>query len=200
MNEVKGMTLKEKLSKIQQELKAPKNLFNEFGGYSYRNAEGILEAFKSYEDKYKVGLIISDTVSDVGGRVYITANAELFDCESEESVTAYASAREQETKKGMDEAQITGAASSYARKYALNGLFLLDDTKDPDTDESRIESEARSASAKKIGETKAKALESMLNEKGVKAEVIYQQYNVKALAELTEEQHASVVRRLNKTK
>ena len=135
-----------------------------------------------------------DTVTE------ITANAELFDCESEESVTAYASAREQETKKGMDEAQITGAASSYARKYALNGLFLLDDTKDPDTDESRIESEARSASAKKIGETKAKALESMLNEKGVKAEVIYQQYNVKALAELTEEQHASVVRRLNKTK
>ena len=194
------MTLIEKLSKIQQELKAPKNLFNKFGGYSYRNAEGILEAFKPYEGKYKVSLVVSDNVMAVGDRVYITATARLYDCESNESIGVSANAREQETKKGMDEAQITGAASSYARKYALNGLFLLDDTKDPDTDEARIESDARNASAKRIGETKAKALESMLSEKGVAVTVIYQQYNVKALAELTEEQHASVVRRLSKTK
>ena len=129
------MTLKEKLMKIQVEMKAPKNLKNSFGNYNYRNAEGILEALKPYEKKYKVTTTISDGVVEVAGRVYVKAIATIRDIESDEEYSVVAFAREAETKKGMDDAQVTGATSSYARKYALNGLFLLDDSKDPDSDE-----------------------------------------------------------------
>ena len=129
------MTLKEKLMKIQVEMKAPKNLKNSFGNYNYRNAEGILEALKPYEKKYKVTTTISDEVVEVSSRVYVKAIATIRDIESDEEYSVVAFAREAETKKGMDDAQVTGATSSYARKYALNGLFLLDDSKDPDSDE-----------------------------------------------------------------
>lgn len=129
------MNLKEKLMKIQVEMKAPKNLKNSFGNYNYRNAEGILEALKPYEKKYKVTTTISDEVVEVAGRVYVKAIATIRDIESDEEYSVVAFAREAETKKGMDDAQVTGATSSYARKYALNGLFLLDDSKDPDSDE-----------------------------------------------------------------
>lgn len=207
------MTLKEKLSAIQREMKAPKNLYNKFGGYSYRNAEGILEAFKPFEEKYKVALVVTDAIELIGGRFYVAANARLFDTASDEYIEATAFAREQDAKKGMDEAQITGSASSYARKYALNGLFLLDDTKDPDTDESQIEGEARAAKQKpapkaaqktaqkpaenfvddmKIGDTKAKALEFRLGANGISVDVIYKQCKVNRLADLTEKQHASI--------
>lgn len=128
-------TLKEKLMKIQVEMKAPKNLENTFGKYKYRNAEGILEALKPYEDKYKVVTTVSDEMVEVGSRVYVKAIATIRDIESEEEYSVVAFAREADSKKGMDDAQVTGATSSYARKYALNGLFLLDDSKDPDTDE-----------------------------------------------------------------
>ena len=127
--------LKAKLMKIQVEMKAPKNLENTFGKYKYRNAEGILEALKPFENKYKVTTTISDEVVDVAGRVYVKAIATIRDIESDEEYSVVAFAREAEVKKGMDDAQVTGATSSYARKYALNGLFLLDDSKDPDTDE-----------------------------------------------------------------
>ena len=143
------MTLQEKLMHIQHELKAPKNLRNNFGGYNYRNAESILEALKPLLVKYGATVTITDTIEDIGGRVYVKATATIYDAEvpasvkmtqgglevretSKLEVTAYA--REAETKKGMDDAQITGATSSYARKYALNGLFLLDDTQDVDTE------------------------------------------------------------------
>ena len=125
----------EKLSAIQQNMKAPKNLYNSFGKYKYRNAEGILEAFKPYEKDYNVMLTLTDDVVMIGTRIYVKATALLSDCESEACIQVSAFARESEEKKGMDESQITGTASSYARKYALNGLFLLDDTKDADTDE-----------------------------------------------------------------
>ena len=134
MAESKKLSLYQKLQKIQSELKAPKNLLNKFGGYKYRNAEGILEALKPYEEKYGVATVITDEIEEVGGRVYVVAIATIYDCDSEQTITVSARAREAESKKGMDEAQITGATSSYARKYALNGLFLLDDTKDADTD------------------------------------------------------------------
>lgn len=130
------MTLAEKLSKIQQEMKAPKNLYNSFGKYNYRNAESILEAFKPFEEIYKVMMILEDDILIVGDRVYVKATATIYDLESDNhafQTTAFA--REPEQKKGMDESQVTGTASSYARKYALNALFLLDDTKDADTDE-----------------------------------------------------------------
>ncbi len=120
-----------KLSEIQQKLKAPKNQFNKFGGYKYRNCEDILEALKPLLGDAVV--TISDEIVQVGDRFYVKATAE-FAGEDVKSVTAYA--RESFDKKGMDSAQITGAASSYARKYALNGLFLIDDTQDADTQDN----------------------------------------------------------------
>jgi hypothetical protein len=145
------MNIHEKLSAIQSEMKAPKNLYNSFGKYSYRNAEGICEAFKPYGKKYGLSLVLSDEVVEIGGRVYVMATASLYDTESPDSIGVSAFAREAETKKGMDDAQVTGATSSYARKYALNGLFLLDDTKDPDTDEYRQQVEKGKADDKPAG-------------------------------------------------
>lgn len=119
---------------IQSELKAPKGQYNSFGKYSYRSAEDILEAVKPLCHKNNCVLTLSDEMVSVGERYYIKATVTLRSENGEETkVTAYA--REEETKKGMDASQITGTASSYARKYALNGLFCIDDTKDADTDE-----------------------------------------------------------------
>ena len=120
------------LQSIQVELKAPKNQMNKFGGYSYRSAEDILEAVKPLLNKYGSYLTVSDEIVEVGGRVYVKATATLHESHQGEIASTTAYAREAEVKKGMDEAQITGSASSYARKYALNGLFCIDDTKDPD--------------------------------------------------------------------
>ena len=117
-----------KLAKVQSALNAPKNLFNNFGKYKYRSCEGILEAVKPLLDDCTV--LLSDSVEAVGDRIYIKATAIFTDGIGEIKVTAFA--RESETKKGMDDSQITGSASSYARKYALSGLFLIDDNKDAD--------------------------------------------------------------------
>lgn len=133
MADKSNLSLKEKLMKIQVELKAPKNLYNSFGKYHYRNAEGIQEALKPMEKTYGVLVTLSDDIVEVGDRVYVKTTATIMDAVDSISVTAYA--REAADKKGMDDAQVTGATSSYARKYALNGLFLLDDTKDVDTEE-----------------------------------------------------------------
>lgn len=118
---------------IQAELKAPKGQYNSFGKYKYRSAEDILEAVKPLCHKNNCMLTLSDTVELIGERFYIKATAKITNGSESVEVTAYA--REEETKKGMDGSQITGTASSYARKYALNGLFCIDDTKDADTDE-----------------------------------------------------------------
>ena len=118
------------LIKIQQELKAPKNQFNAFAKYKYRSAEDIIEAAKPICHKYGYALMLSDEVIEVGGRVYVKATACLSN--GEDNITCTGLAREEENKKGMDAAQLTGACSSYARKYALNGLFAIDDTKDAD--------------------------------------------------------------------
>lgn len=126
------MNIIEKLNLIQTELKAPKNQINNFGGYNYRSCEDILEALKPLLEKTKTALIIADEPNLIGDRFYIKATATLKDCESEAEIKATAYAREPSEKKGMDFAQITGATSSYARKYALNGLFCIDDTKDSD--------------------------------------------------------------------
>ena len=120
---------------IQNELKAPKGQFNSFGRYKYRSCEDILEAVKPLLHKYSCSLNISDEVVMVGDRFYIKATATLRKDTGEVVSASAAYAREDESKKGMDGAQVTGAASSYARKYALNGLFCIDDTKDADTDE-----------------------------------------------------------------
>lgn len=117
---------------IQQKLNAPKNLKNSFGGYSYRSCEGILEAVKPLLAETSCTLTINDDIIEVGGRFYVKATAILKNANSE-SVSAQAFAREEESKKGMDASQITGSTSSYARKYALNGLFAIDDNKDEDS-------------------------------------------------------------------
>lgn len=129
------MNIREKLTLIQQELKAPKSRKNSFGNYNYRSCEDILEAVKPFLAQRLCSLTLDDEVILVGSRTYVKATATLADHESSDAITTHAFAREQESKKGMDEAQITGTASSYARKYALNGLFAIDDTKDADTDE-----------------------------------------------------------------
>lgn len=119
------------LAKIQQELKAPKGQFNSFGKYRYRNAEDIIEAAKPIIHKYGYHLILQDELVYIGDRYYVKSIAILSNSDNVYKSVAYA--REEETKKGMDGSQITGASSSYARKYALNGLFAIDDTKDSDT-------------------------------------------------------------------
>lgn len=138
------MAVHEKLKEIQTMLKAPKNLYNKYGKFNYRNAEGIYEAVKPLLNKLDMTLIISDSIQAVGAKNYVQATACLKDCETGEQLSCCALAREAEAKKGMDDSQITGTASSYARKYALNGLFLLDDTKDEDSYECREYKENKS--------------------------------------------------------
>jgi len=120
----------EKVQKVQEELKAPKNQFNKFGNYAYRSCEDIYNAVKPLLAKYGLYLTLSDELVTVGERYYIKATARLGD--ETRFIENVAYAREEETKKGMDGSQITGASSSYARKYALNGLFLIDDVRDSD--------------------------------------------------------------------
>lgn len=127
------MSIYEKLLNIQSELKAPKSQRNDFGKYNYRNCEDILEAVKPLCKKYNAVVYLSDELVIIGERYYIEATATLVDVETSETIEVTAYAREEESKKGMDGSQVTGASSSYARKYALNGLFDIDDTKDSDT-------------------------------------------------------------------
>jgi len=122
--------LQKKLIEIQKELKAPKSQYNKFGGFYYRSCEDILEAVKPLLHKKNLLLSITDKIQIIGDRYYVKTTARISDGKDEISVSAYA--REEEAKKGMDGSQITGASSSYARKYALNGMFLIDDAKDSD--------------------------------------------------------------------
>ena len=133
--EKKEKTIYEKLLAVQNELKAPKDKRNDYGGFNYRSCEGILEAVKPLLQEQGLMLTIKDEVVNIGDRYYVRATVLLDDISSNGEIAITALAREEEAKKGMDASQITGTASSYARKYALNGLFLIDDTKDADTDE-----------------------------------------------------------------
>lgn len=133
------MVVHEKLMMIQATLKVPKDKWSNFGKYYYRSAEEICESIKPLLKEHKCAMTISDDIMEIGGRFYIKATVELTDLESGTSVKTTALAREAVEKKGMDESQVTGAASSYARKYALSGLLLLDDNKDADTDEYKEE-------------------------------------------------------------
>lgn len=144
-------TLQQKLIEIQAELKAPKSQFNKFGGYNYRNCEDILEAVKPLCAKHEIVPLLSDEIVLVGERYYIKAVAKVTDGKDEIATTAFA--REALDKKGMDESQITGSASSYARKYALNGLFCIDDTKDADFMDNSQNKKAAPAAATKPKET-----------------------------------------------
>lgn len=152
-------TFTQRVVAVQRDLKAPKSQFNKFGGYRYRSAEDILTAAKPLLAEQGLICTISDDVvikSDekmATARVYIKATATIFDAENEkERISASAWAREDESKKGMDGAQVTGSASSYARKYALNGLFLIDDTKDPDATNTHGKEEAKQQDAAQVND------------------------------------------------
>lgn len=134
---LQALSFKERIVLAQNELKAPKGQFNSFGKYKYRSQEDILEGVKPINLKFGLQLYLKDEPVMVGNRIYIKATATLEDVHGDHYIEVTGFARESETKKGMDDSQITGTASSYARKYALNGLYLIDDTKDADTDEHR---------------------------------------------------------------
>ena len=157
------MGVYEKLIKVQTDLKAPKSKYNSFGKYNYRSLEDILEGAKPLLKKHNATLVIADSMEQVGDRYYLKATATFIDTENGESVSNSALARESADKKGMDDSQITGTASSYARKYALNGLFLIDDTKDADTDEAHIEKEARSKGKKTEQKTDEQLNQEMIS-------------------------------------
>lgn len=140
------MNIYEKLMHIQQNLKAPKNQYNKFGDFHYRSCEDIQEAVKPLLKEVKAVLLVQDEVIQIGSRFYIKSTAAIQDTESPEMISNTAYARESEEKPKMDAAQITGACSSYARKYALNGLFCIDDARDPDSQDG--EKNQRSAQKK----------------------------------------------------
>lgn len=182
------------LTKIQCELKAPKNRHNSFGDYNYRSCEDILEAVKPLLNKYDATLTLFDDVVNIGERYYIKATASLIVDGIGYTVTALA--REAPEKKKMDDSQVTGTASSYARKYALNGLFLIDDTKDADTDEYAKQVTERKE--QRIGEVKGIALQTVLESSGQDVSKFLAYYKVKSLADLTEEQHRAIYEGLRK--
>jgi len=192
-----------KLLIVQQELKAPKGQYNSFGKYKYRSAEDILEAVKPLLLKERLVLILTDEVVQFGERLFLKATGKLTDGE-EGCISVSALAEIATEKKGMDVSQITGTASSYARKYALNGLFLIDDTKDADTDAYTNQvanaSMVDSVADGKISRVKAKALEDMLMSNNVNVTALLARYGVEKCADLTEEQHSRIINLLNKKK
>lgn len=144
------MSINEKLLSIQQELKAPKNQYNKYGDFNYRNCEDILEAVKPLCEKNKTVLTISDKIVPINSRFYVEATARLTDLEDPAAfIEVQSYAREEESKKGMDGSQVTGAASSYARKYALNGMFCIDDEKDADFDRGSVNNNSKGNDASK---------------------------------------------------
>ncbi|MBU5486432.1 ERF family protein [Clostridium sp. MSJ-11] len=152
------MNIYQKLMDIQNKLKAPKNQFNDFGKYKYRSCEDILEGVKPMLKEVNAILVLNDNVEQIGDRIYIKAIATLIDTEKGEKIEVSAYAREDETKKGMDLSQITGSTSSYARKYALNGLFCIDDTKDSDATNTHSEKEGSKGNVITISDGQQKRL------------------------------------------
>lgn len=179
------------LTEMQNELKAPKSRYNSFGEYHYRSLEDILEAVKPILKAHDSSLIIDDNIVMLGDRYYVEATATLTTPDGTYKVSA--SAREALEKKKSDVSQITGAASSYARKYALNGLFLIDDTKDADTDE--YVNQQRDGN-EKISTKEARVIVETIVRAGVNVEQLLKQYKVEKAEDLTVDQYAHICRRL----
>lgn len=188
------MTIYEKLAKIQSTLKAPKGQYNSFGRYKYRNCEDILEAVKPLLVEVKAVIVIGDELELIGDRFYVKSTARFIDCETDAQITNTAYAREEDVKKGMDGSQITGASSSYARKYALNGLFAIDDTKDSDATNTGADSAPR----KPVSSTPDSMTEQHYNiliracgnaqMNGSAEEFWKERYKVKSLADIPDDQ------------
>ncbi len=184
------MGIIEKLLNIQLELKAPKNQRNNFGGYNYRSCEDILEAVKPLLKANNCTLTISDELVNIGERYYIKATARLTDAENAGSFyenSAYA--REPESKKGADESQITGACSSYARKYALNGLFCIDDVKDADATNDHGKGDTTKPEPKKASAKQIELINKLIEDK----EAMLAYYKVEKVEDLTLEQASQVI-------
>lgn len=198
------MNIYEKLSAVQQELKAPKDKYNSFGEYNYRSAEGILEAVKPLLAANKATIVISDEIIAVGDRTFVKATANFVDIETDGNtgaVTAFAELTKE--KKKLDASQLTGVASSYARKYALNGLLLIDDTKDADTDEfAKQNGEEKTEKPKKkseplteyASEAALKTIEIMVKKAGLDLNKILN----KPLEELTANEAVQMILALKK--
>ena len=200
--EGKIMNVYEKLMTVQTKLRAPKSQYNQFGHYSYRSCEDILEALKPLLAEVGAIVNVSDEVKLIGNRFYVEATAMFLDCETGDSVVARASAREDETKKGMDLAQVTGSVSSYARKYALNGLFAIDDNKDSDaTNTHGKDIKPNMTPVSGLSEAQIKRLFAIGNKAGFKKNVV--EATVKKMfgcepKDMTKDQYNTVCERLEK--
>ena len=200
------MNIYEKLSAIQNELKAPKNQYNSFGKYSYRNCEDICESVKPLLLANGLAMFISDNIELIGDRYYIKAIVTVVDTETGETLTNSALAREEENKKGMDSSQVTGSTSSYARKYALNGMFLIDDTKDSDftNTHGKENNEEKLSRIKGTGLSEAQikrlyAIAAKANiEKSMVLKAIKQEFKVEKAELLTKDQYDELCARLEK--
>ena len=210
-----SLSVHQKLLDVQSEIKVPKNQYNKFGKYNYRSCEDILEAAKPLLKKNSCILSISDEIKHIEGRFYVEARAVITDCESGDSFQVTAYAREEESKKGMDGAQVTGSTSSYARKYALNGLFALDDNKDSDdtnkhgkngdnkatTDKPQEDTKPKTQSQQQLDQGKVQRLAILRREKGITEEqhkAFLDKARVTTSKSLTEEQYKKYVEWLEK--
>lgn len=184
------MNIYEKLLKAQVELKAPKGQYNSFGKYKYRSCEDILEALKPVLDKFKLTLFIKDDVIEVNTRNYVKATIILVNIEKpDEIIETSALAREEETKKGMDGSQITGASSSYARKYALNGMFMIDDTKDSDSTNTHGKDKSEKEKVQEFLNSRDGMIEKLKeNLSSDKLEKVLKAYKVEEIWQMTDEQ------------
>ena len=196
------MNVYEKLMTVQTKLRAPKGQYNSFGRYSYRSCEDILEALKPLLAEVGAIVNVSDEIKLIGNRFYVEATAMFLDCETGDSIIARASAREDETKKGMDLAQVTGSVSSYARKYALNGLFAIDDNKDSDaTNTHNKDIKPNMTPVSGLTDAQIKRLLAIGNKSGFNTDTIVK--TVKKLygcelKDMTKDQYNTVCERLEK--
>lgn len=195
-----NMSIYQKINKIQVELKAPKSQRNNFGNYNFRNCEDILEALKPLLLREKIIIQLSDDLVQIGDRFYIKATATLIDVESGEKHSTTAFAREELSKKGMDGSQITGASSSYARKYALNGLLAIDDTKDSDTTNTHNNNDSKNKKKQVSIEEKRKNGENYIAKNTQKYQEMidsfFETHNAKNIAELSNDNVSELARKI----
>ena len=202
------MSVYEKLLTMQQKLKAPKGQYSDFGNYYYRSCEDITEAAKPLLEEVKAVLLLTDEIVTVGGRIYVKAVAKLLDIESDGVVEVCSYAREAESRPKFDVAQLTGTASSYARKYALNGLFALDDTKDADAmppAQQQAEKPTNNAKQQQAAKPAAKVtsqqlaqLQAIAKQKGVAVDSIVKGYKLNKLEDISAQQWAQAMNSLRK--
>lgn len=188
-----------KLLEIQTRLKAGKDQKNTFGGFNYRSAEGIYEAVKPLLREFNCTLVLSDHIENVGAYNYVISTATIKDLETGESVSASAAAREAASKKGMDDSQVTGSCESYARKYAMCGLFLIDDAKnDPDSDHQTRRRQKAEEDVPVISMADAKKITALLKHTGADITAFLNYYGVESVEMMNYEQYRDAVFRLDK--